>query len=60
MTWIDTIALVITPQCQQHIGDDHHQRGALGQLLIQTKQYAQSRNGNQTATNTEQTAKGAE
>ena len=57
---VDTVALVITPQRQKHIRHHHHQRRTLSQLLIQAKQHAERRNGDQPTANPKQTAKSAE
>jgi len=52
----NAITLVITPQREHHVGHHHHQRGALGDLLIEAEQHAEHRDGNQPAANAEQAA----
>ena len=54
------IALVITPQGEHHIRHHHHQRSALGQLLIQAEQHTQRRDRDQPATDPEQAAERTE
>ncbi|MOA46233.1 hypothetical protein D3C78_1687220 [compost metagenome] len=51
---------MVAPQRQQHVGHHHYQRRTLGQLLIQTEQQTQHRDGNQPAANAEQSAQGAQ
>ncbi|MNN63409.1 hypothetical protein D3C81_1787850 [compost metagenome] len=60
MTQFDTIALVIAPQRQHDIRHHHHQRGTLCQLLVQTEQHSEHRNGDQATANSEQATHGAE
>ena len=55
MTQVNRVALVISPQGQYHIGHHHHQRGALGDLLVQPEKHTQYRNCDQPAANPEQT-----
>lgn len=54
MAQFDAIALVIAPQREHHVGHHHDQRRTLGQLLVEAEPDAQHRNGNQAATDPEQ------
>ncbi|MNT87663.1 hypothetical protein D3C72_2281100 [compost metagenome] len=58
MAQFDPVALMVAPQRQHHVRHHHHQSGALGNLLIETAQYAQQRNGDQSPADAEQAAKG--
>lgn len=60
VTQIDAVALVVAPDRQHHVGHHHDQGGALSQLLIQTEQHAQHRNGDQAAADTEQPTHGSQ
>ncbi|MNZ74353.1 hypothetical protein D3C78_928000 [compost metagenome] len=51
---------MIAPQRQHHVRHHHHQRGALGNLLIEPEQHAQQRNGDQAAADAKQTAERAQ
>ena len=57
---IDAIALVITPDGEQHVGHHHHQCRTLRQLLIQPEQHTQYRDRDQPAADAEQSAKRAQ
>jgi len=57
---IDAIALVITPDGEQHVGHHHHQCRTLRQLLIQPEQHAQYRDRDQPAADAEQSAERAQ
>lgn len=59
MPQFDAIALVIAPQRQHHVRHHHDQRRALGNLLIEAEPHTEQRNGDQTATDTENATKGA-
>lgn len=57
MAQFNAIALVIAPQREHHVGHHHDQRRTLGQLLVEAEPDAQHRNGNQAATDPEQSPK---